>query len=84
MIFGEERFFSVRDRVIPNGFAEFFLRYLGVDHYGIKMKGTFPIAWTKNGVHISGPPLFSDENNYNVSNVDYQRNVIWLNLIPSK
>jgi hypothetical protein len=58
MVFGEERLFIVNYPNVPPGILEFFLRFLGKDQNGLKMKGNFSKVWTIKTGKFCGPLLF--------------------------
>ncbi len=81
MIFGEERLFIIEYPVSPPGIMEFFLRFLGMDQNGFKMKGDFPKVWSVETGKVCGPLLYEEDNIYEVVTTDYSKNLIWLRQI---
>lgn len=81
MVYGEERLYLYEYPDNPPGFMEVFLRYMGKEKNGIKMKGNLPRIWTVTADEVLGPLLFDDDTVYEVSAVDYDNNFIWLNRV---
>lgn len=55
-----------------------YLTYLGRDKSGMKMTGCIPLLWQFEGRDLIGPRLYDSDYTYQVVNVDYTKNYIWL------
>lgn len=78
MVFGEEICFQIKDSARNQDISELFLRYIGMDNIGIKMKGTFLKLWSKRQNRVIGPPLFNEGHIYQVIDFDYDFGKLWL------
>jgi hypothetical protein len=78
LILGEEIFLQIGDPKSNNIKSEVFLKYMGTDKTGLKMKGSFPSLWRKGDQELIGPELFNKEHIFKAVDIDYQRNLIWL------
>lgn len=54
------------------------LKHLETDDIGFKMYGDLPNLWDINGDKLIGPELYDDDHQYKVTNVDYDKSLIWL------
>ncbi len=77
-IVGEEIFLQIGDLISNEIRNEVFLKYMGIDKTGLKMKGRFPVYWEKTEKGLSGPELFNNEFVFKAVAVDYNSNLIWL------
>lgn len=76
MVFGEERLFLVKRTQLIDCF---YLRYMGQDSDGVKMKGNIPQLWVTKKNRVTGPKLYDeDQTRYAVNKIDYQKAIIWL------
>ena len=76
MVFGEERLFKTN--ALLKYKCEFFLRFMGKDPSGLKMRGTFPKLWKVTADQILGPQLVDEDSVYDIVNVDYNKSNLWL------
>ncbi len=76
MVFGEERLFKTNVQLKYK--FELYLRFLGEDSSGIKMRGVFPNLWRVNGTKVIGPQLVDEDHVYNISKIDYHKECVWL------
>jgi hypothetical protein len=78
MVFGEEIHFLINEPSSAQNFSELFLKYMGIDKIGIKMKGTFLKLWFKQQSKVIGPLLYDEEHIYRVVAFDYDYGKLWL------
>jgi hypothetical protein len=81
LIFGEERLFIIESPKVPSGIGEFILKFVGTEPRGIKMKGIFPQIWAIEAEKIVGPLLFDEDVVYEVVEIDYKNNLLWINQV---
>ncbi|TCL59807.1 hypothetical protein EDC14_103744 [Hydrogenispora ethanolica] len=58
--------------------TEVYLRFMGTDELGLRMKGKIPVLWVKDEHGVSGPDLFDDVHIFKVTDLDYDRGVLWI------
>ncbi len=78
MITGEEVILKVghiKSRCI---LTEVYLRFMGLDELGLRMKGKIPVLWAKDDHGVSGPDLFDDVHIFKVIDLDYERGILWV------
>jgi hypothetical protein len=78
LIIGEEILLKVGSLKTNDIRSEVFLKYMGTDKTGVKLKGSFPSFWRKGDNEVIGPELFNKEYIFKVVDIDYKRNLIWL------
>jgi len=77
MIFGEERLFQ--PNLPQNSQYELYLRFMGKDGVGLKMRGIFPKLWKVKDNKVIGPELINKDGIYNITAIDYNKGFIWVN-----
>jgi hypothetical protein len=83
MTFGEERLFITDCLSTDKDFYKFFLRYKGTDSDGIKMSGCMPQLWKYHNNCLTGPEICDEDGLYKVVKVDYDKEIIWLQIVSS-
>ncbi len=48
------------------------------ERHGLKLTGGIPFLWDYDGQKVVGPGLYDDDHSYQVVDVDYRHNYIWL------
>ena len=81
MVFGEEIHFFIQDPASGQSLSDLFLRFLGIDQVGMKMKGIFARLWSKRRNKIIGPHLTDEEHTYRVIAFDYDLGKLWLMIL---
>lgn len=77
MIFGEERLFQTN---LPENYQhELYLRFMGQDATGLKMRGIFPKLWKEKDNKVNGPELINEDGIYNIAAIDYNKGYLWVN-----
>lgn len=84
MVFGEERLFIIEYPAVPSGMSEFILKFVGNEPGGIKMKGIFPKIWAMEAGKVIGPLLFDEDDVYEVVEMDYKNNLLWISQVLTK
>jgi len=79
MVFGEERLFTANAQYKSK--CELFLRFMGKDDLGLKMRGSLPKFWKVKDQEVIGPELAAEDGIYNIAAIDYNKGYIWVNQI---
>lgn len=78
LILGEEMLLKIGNIGSTDIVGEVFLKYMGTDRAGLKMKGRYPYLWREESDKITGPELFNNGQTFKVVGMDYKRNLLWI------
>jgi hypothetical protein len=74
---GEEFLFQIGG-LSGETLGEVYLKFWGNDKKGIRMSGNIPKYWAKINEYVRGPELFQNNYIYQIVDLDFNKNKVWL------